>query len=151
MAERFFDTSAVAKHYRVEIGTPEVDAFLAEPGSHHFISSLAVVELHSILARLVRQGVIVAADFHLARGLFLNDIATGIWQVVPIGAAHFHRAQQLLVHYGLAQSLRSLDAIQLSAALMHAGAPLDAFVSADVNLNVTAAAEGLLTVNPGVP
>jgi len=151
MAERFFDTSAIAKHYRTEIGTPEVDAFLADAGSNHFISSLAVVELHSVFARLVRQGTITAAEFHLARGLFLNDIATGLWQEVPIAAAHFHRAQQLLVHYGMTHSLRSLDAIQLSVSLLNAIGPLDAFVSADTNLNLVAAAEGLPTVNPGVP
>jgi uncharacterized protein len=143
MAERFFDTSAIAKHYRAEVGTPEVDAFLAETASHHFISSLAVVELHSVFARLVRQGAITPAEFHLARGLFLNDIASGVWQVVPIIAAHFHRAQQPLVRYGLAQNLRSLDAIQLSAALLNPIGSLDAFVSADANLNAVAAAEGL--------
>jgi PIN domain len=151
MAERFFDTSAIAKHYRAEVGTPEVDGFLAEAGSHHFLSSLAVVELHSVLARLVRQGIITVAEFHQARGLFLNDIATGLWQEVPITAAHFHRAQQLLVRHGLIHGLRSLDAVQLSAALLNAIGPLDAFVSADANLNVVAAAEGLPTVNPGVP
>lgn len=43
MADRFFDTSAVAKHYRNEFGTATVDAFLAEPGSRHFISSLCIV------------------------------------------------------------------------------------------------------------
>jgi hypothetical protein len=43
VAERFFHASAAAKHYRAEVGTPEVDAFLGEAGSRHFISSLAVV------------------------------------------------------------------------------------------------------------
>jgi len=151
MAERFFDTSAVAKHYRPETGTPEVDAFLAEAGSHHFISSLSVVELHSVFARFVRQGAITVAAFHQARGLFLNDIATGLWQEIPIAAAHFHRAQHLLAHYGPTHNLRTLDAVQLSAALLNAIGPLDAFVSADVYLNTVAALEGLPTVNPGVP
>ena len=115
MAKRFFDTSALAKHYRAEVGTPEVDAFLAEVGSQHFISSLAVVELHSIFSRLIRQGIITPTEFHQARGLFLNDIATAVWQEVAITAAQFHRAQQLIVHYGPTHNLRSLDAIQLTA------------------------------------
>jgi len=75
MADRFFDTSAFAKHYRAELGTAKVDAFLAETGSRHFISALGVVELHSVLARLARVGQIAAADFHLARGRFLDDLA----------------------------------------------------------------------------
>jgi predicted nucleic acid-binding protein len=114
MANRFFDTSAVAKHYRVELGTAKVDAFLAEAGSRHFISALSVVELHSVLARLTRTAQITAADFNLTRGRFLADIAAGLWQVVPVTAAHFHHAQQLLVKHGLRSSLRTLDALYSS-------------------------------------
>jgi hypothetical protein len=75
MAERFLDTSAAAKHYRVEVGTPEVDAFLAEAVSHHFISSLSVVEMNSVFARMVRNGDITPAEFHQARGLFFSTIS----------------------------------------------------------------------------
>src|ERR1700730_14507497 len=116
MADRFFDTSAFAKHYRTELGTAKVDAFLAEPGCRHFISALGVVELHSVLARLTRDGTITAADFHLAHGLFLADIASGVWQVVPVTTAQFHHAQQLLVRHGLGRSLRTLDALQFAVA-----------------------------------
>ena len=152
MADRFFDTSAAAKHYRVEAGTAKVDAFLAEAGARHFLSELSVVELHSVLARLVRTGQITSADFHLARGRFLADIAGNLWQIVAITAIHFHRAQQLLVQHGLVHSLRTLDAIQLAAALnRNAIGRLDAFVCADGNLCRIAAAEGLPAVNPEVP
>ncbi len=151
MADRFFDSSAFAKHYRAELGTAKVDVFLAESGSRHFISDLGVVELHSILARLVRAGEITAADFHLARSRFLADIASGLWQLVPVTAPEFHHAQQLLVRYGLTHSLRTLDAIQLAVSLLLNVAPLDAFVCADGNLCLIAAAEGLTVVNPEVP
>jgi len=84
MADRFFDTSAAAKHYRVEVGTAKVDAFLAEAGARHFLSDLSVVEMHSVLARLVRTGQITAADFHLTRGRFLADIMTpAVFSVTP--------------------------------------------------------------------
>lgn len=149
MAERFFDTSALVKHYRVEVGTATVDAFLAEVASHHFISALSVVELHSVFARLVRTGQISAADFHLARGRFLADIAAGLWQVTPVAGPHFQHAQQLLVRHGLGRGLRTLDALQLAVAL--ANGRLEAFVCADANLCPIAAAEGLTVVNPEVP
>ena len=42
MADRFFDTSAIVKRYRVELGTPAVDSRLAETGAGHFISDLSV-------------------------------------------------------------------------------------------------------------
>jgi hypothetical protein len=152
MADLFFDTSAAAKHYRVELGTPAVDALLARPGATHVLSALSVVEFHSVLARLVRTGQIGAAAFHLAPGRFLADIAAGLWHVVPAAAAHFHRAQQLLAQHGLARSLRTLDALQLAVALgRNAAAPLDAFVCADANLCPVAAAEGLAVINPEVP
>jgi uncharacterized protein len=152
MADRFFDTSAAAKHYRVEVGTAKVDAFLAEAGARHFLSDLGVVEMHSVLARLVRTGQITAADFHLARGRFLADIAVRLWQVVPITTADFHKAQQLLVKHALARSLRTLDAIQLAAALsLNALGALSAFVCADTNLCRIAVAEGLVAVNPEAP
>jgi len=152
MADRFFDTSAAAKHYRVEVGTPKVDAFLTEAGARHFLSDLSDVELHSVLARQVRVGQITAADFHLVRGRFLADISGSLWQIVPITTFDFHRAQQLLVRHALAHSLRTLDAIQLAAALnLNAVSPLAAFVCADVNLCRIAAAEALAVVNPEIP
>jgi hypothetical protein len=54
MAEHFFDTSAAIKHYRAEVGTPQVDALLADPRSRHFLSSLA---------RWVRTGQLAVGDF----------------------------------------------------------------------------------------
>jgi uncharacterized protein len=152
MADRFFDTSAAVKHYRAELGTAEVDTFLAEAGARHFLSALGIVEVHSVFARLTRTGHITAADFHLARGRFLADIAAGLWQVLPLTATHFHDAQLLLVHHGLGRGLRTLDAIQLAVALdLQTSTTLDAFVCADANLVYVATAEGLTVVNPGVP
>jgi hypothetical protein len=152
MADRFFDTSAAAKHYRTEVGSTKVDAFIAEPGSQHFISALAVVEFHSILARLVRTGHITLPEFHLARGRFLGDVAQGFWQVTPVSSVHFHRAQQLLVKHGLSRALRTLDAVQLSAAMeLNMAMALSGFVCADANLCQIATAEGLVVINPEVP
>ncbi len=152
MADRFFDTSAAVKHDHSELGSAKVDALLAQAGDRHFLSDLAVVEFHSVLARLVRAGTVTPATFQLARGRFLADIAGGPWQLLPISAAHFHDAQQLLLKHGLTRRLRTLDAIQLAAALaLHAGVPLDAFVSADVNLGSIATLEGLTVLNPEVP
>ena len=152
MADHFFDTSAAVKHYRSELGTARVDNLLADATSGHFLSGLGTVEIHSVFARLVRMGQITAADFHLVRGRFLADIASGLWQIAPVTGADFQRAQQLLVGYGLARGLRTLDAVQLAVALgLHVASPLDGFVCADINLCQVAVAEGLAVVNPEVP
>lgn len=84
----------------------------------------------------------------MARRRFLADIASGLWQVAPVTAAHFHHAQQLLVRHGLGRSLRTLDALQLAAPLLNTVRSLDAFVCADNNLCLVAAAEGLMIINP---
>lgn len=152
MAERFFDTSAAAKHYRSEVGTASVDAFLGETGSTHYLSALSSVELHSILARLVRTGQISAAAFHLTRSRFLADITTGLWQILPVTNLHWQSAQQLIVAYGTTRSLRTLDAVQLAVALtQHATTPLDGFVCADHALCQIATASGLQGINPEIP
>jgi hypothetical protein len=101
---------------------------------------------------LSAPGQISDADFHLARGRFLADIGAGLWQVVPVQAADFDHAQQLLVRHGLVRSLRTLDALQLAVALrLSAAGPLDAFVCADATLITVAAAEGMNVINPEVP
>jgi hypothetical protein len=56
MAEHFYDTSAAVKHYRNELGSARVDGFLADTASSHYLSTLGVVETHSVFARLVRTG-----------------------------------------------------------------------------------------------
>jgi predicted nucleic acid-binding protein len=152
MANYFFDTSAAVKHYWPEPGTARVDALLADANARHFLSSLGVVELHSVFARLVRTGYITVADFQRVRGRLLADLTAGLWQVVAVADAHFQHAQQLLVRHGLTRSLGTLDALQLALGLAtHATAPLDAFVCADSNLAQVAAVEGLTVVNPEVP
>ncbi len=152
MADHFFDTSAAVKHYWAEVGTARVDALLAGAGSQQFLSALGVVELHSVFARLVRTGHITAAEFHQVRGLFLADIASGLWQVIQVTVADFQLAQQLLVRHGLTRAHRTLDAIQLAVALsLHAASPFNNFVCADANLGQVATAEGLTVLNPEIP
>jgi hypothetical protein len=152
MAERFFDTSAAVKHYRVELGTPKVDALLADPGSRHYLSTLGVIEMHSVFARPARKGQITAAEFHRLRGLLAADIAAGLWQVVQVVPADYQQAQQLLVRHAVTRSLFTMDALQLALALaLHVASPLDAFVCSDANLGPLAALEGLTLINPEVP
>jgi predicted nucleic acid-binding protein len=152
MAEHFYDTSAAVKHYRVELGTAKVDGLLADSASRHYLSTLSVVETHSVFARLVRLGQITVAEFHSLRSGLQNDIASGLWQIVQVTPADFQQAQQLLVQHATTRSLRTLDALQLAVALnVHALSPLDDFVCADANLCFIAAAEGLTVLNPEIP
>jgi predicted nucleic acid-binding protein len=152
MAEHFFDTSAAVKHYRAELGTAKVDALLADSSSRRSLSTLGVVEAHSVFARLVRTGQITAAEFHRLRGRLLSDISSGLWQIIQVTPADFQQAQQLLVQHATTRAMRTLDVLQLAVALsLHAIAPLDDFVCADANLCLAATSEGLTVINPEVP
>lgn len=152
MAEHFFDTSAAVKHYRSELGTAKVDSLLGNASSPTYLSVLGVVEMHSVFARLVRIGQISTADFTQIRGLFLADIASGLWQVLQVSTSDFQEAQRLLVKHAITNSLRSLDAIQLAVALaLHTTNPLDGFVCADARLCQVAGSEGLPVINSEIP
>ena len=96
MADFFFDTSAAVKHYRAEVGTSKVDSLLVASGTRAFLSALSVVEVHSVLARLVRMGQITPTDFQLVRGRFLADVSAGLWQETPVTGSDLQQAQQLL-------------------------------------------------------
>src|SRR5262249_9030004 len=125
---------------------------LADSGSRHSLSILAVIEIHSVFARLARTGQITVAEFHRLLGRLLADITASLWQVVPVNPADFQQARQLLVSHPTTRSPPTMDAIQLAVALaLHTANPLDAFVCADVNLGSIATAEGLTVVNPEIP
>lgn len=63
----FFDTSALAKVYRKEIGSDLIDRLLAEPASSHIISRLAIVEMESVFALKVRTEEIDQSSASIAR------------------------------------------------------------------------------------
>jgi predicted nucleic acid-binding protein len=152
MAGYFFDTSALAKHYHPETGTARVDAILSTASASHFISRLGAVELLSVFAGTVRTGAIVAADLALLRRRFQADVASGLLRPVRLQAAHFQGAERLLLHYGPAQSIRTLDALQLAVALdLRARSLIDHFVCADRRLLAVATAEGLSVIDPETP
>jgi hypothetical protein len=56
MADFFWDTSALVKHYHPELGTSKVDELLQTAASRHAISRLGVTETFSVFAGKVRAG-----------------------------------------------------------------------------------------------
>lgn len=82
MANYFLDTSALAKHYHVEKGTPEVERILNEPGSVHYISRLAAVEIQSVFVLKVRTQEITAQDLRQVQSHIAADFAARRFPVV---------------------------------------------------------------------
>lgn len=149
MARHFLDTSALVKRYHPEAGTVAVDRLLDDPAAEPVISRLTLVEMTSVFAGKVRTGELAPADFARLRGLFAADVARRRYRVVRMLNAHYGRAQRLIQAHGIARQIRTLDALQLAAALeLHRAAPLDSFVCADQRLCILAAGEGLTVLNP---
>jgi predicted nucleic acid-binding protein len=149
MSSYFLDTSALSKHYHVEVGTADVDAIFQTPGAQVHISRLAFVEFRSAFAKKVRGNQITEATYQHVCTLFEADIAQKIIRVGRIKENHFQQAAMLIEKHALTQNLRTLDAIQLSVAL---GADrqgiIDHFVCADKALCSIAQVEGLSVINP---
>lgn len=145
----FLDTSALSKHYHVEVGTADVDAIFQTPGAQVHISRLAFVEFRSAFAKKVRTKEITEATYQHVCILFETDIAQKIISVGRIKDEHFQQAALLIEQHALTQNLRTLDAIQLAAALRaQQQGMVDHFVCADKTLCSIAQAEGLSVINP---
>jgi hypothetical protein len=146
------DTSALVKHYHAETGTDTVDRIVGEVGAELLIARLTLVETISVFAIKVRTGEFDAAEFARLRGLFAAQVARRRYQVFRMLNIHYDRARDLIAIHGLRRQIRTLDALQLSVALLlHQAVPIDQFVCADQRLCDIALLEGLAVVNPERP
>jgi hypothetical protein len=89
----------------------------------------------------------------IARRRLRADIAQRrILVAPPVQEKHFHGARKLLALYGVAEGLRTLDALQLSIALDLQEAGLIAvMVAADLRLCRVAELAGSSAINPQDP
>jgi predicted nucleic acid-binding protein len=150
MARYFLDSSALVKHYHAESGSATVDAILRTPGDTFFISRLAVVELHSCFARLVREGVLLQQDFDKLILRLAADVSSGLLKVLAVSSHRLDGACSLLAAQGLSHAFRTLDAIHLASALAcDARRGLAGLVAADSKLLTASTACGLSVLDVG--
>jgi predicted nucleic acid-binding protein len=148
----FFDTSALAKVYRKEIGSDSVDRILAEPGSQHIISRLTILEMESVFAIKVRTGEIDQQSLLMVRRRLATDLGRRRLLLAAVNDEHFRTARKLLFKHGAVEALRTLDALQLSVALsLNRAGLVTVFVAADQKLCRVATLEGFTVTNPEQP
>jgi predicted nucleic acid-binding protein len=111
----YFDTSYIAKFYFNEPDSPQVRALVREADAIH--SSLwALAELHAVLHRHLREGVLSPNE---ARGLasrFSEHIEHGLWNLIPLNEALLRRTGALMVSAPRDLFLRTADAVHLVTA-----------------------------------
>ncbi|MGD1098325.1 MAG: type II toxin-antitoxin system VapC family toxin [Bryobacteraceae bacterium] len=152
MQKYFFDTSALAKVYRKEIGSDSVDRILAEPGSQHIISRLTILEMESVFAIKVRTGEIDQQSLLMVRRRLATDLGRRRLLLAAVNDEHFRTARKLLFKHGAVEALRTLDALQLSVALsLNRAGLVTVFVAADQKLCRVATLEGFTVTNPEQP
>jgi uncharacterized protein len=150
MPRYFLDSSALIKRYHQESGSAELDILFNAPGNRFFISRLALVEVHSAFARLVREQLLSASDFRQLITRLEEDVATGILAVAAVSSQRLEGAESIFSSHGLVNPIRTLDAIHLATALaLHGRSRLAGFVVADKKLLAVAAACGLQVIEMG--
>jgi uncharacterized protein len=114
----YLDTSALAKLYVPEPGSPTLEAVLV--GRRDLIvSDLAVTELASTIARRRREGDLSAAHAQRVYQRILRDCATGEFRHAELTTSVHRDAERLLLGLGRNVPLRAADALHLALAGAH--------------------------------
>lgn len=146
----YLDTSALIKRYLNETGSQWIRDLTEPTAGHLFITSrLTTVEASSAFARRLHEGSVTPAEHADNLDAFTEDRLT-LYHLVELRSDNLDLARDLV----LRQPLRTLDALQLAAALVvnrlfaNLNLPSLIFLSADDHLLRIAQAEGLPTDNP---
>jgi uncharacterized protein len=151
MAIVFLDSSAAAKAYVAEQGSPWVRSMLDPLAANELYASvLTGVEVMSALVRRRRMGSLGEHEFFAALAEFRDD-----WQHLYSHVGIDERVVDRAMTLAEAHGLRAYDAMQLAlATFLHeqcVGLGLSLMlVSADDELNTAAVTEGLDVENPNL-
>jgi predicted nucleic acid-binding protein len=150
MARYFLDSSVLVKRYHEETGSSDIDGLFRSPDDRVFVSRLAIVEIHSTFARLVREGVITKDDFEKVTLAMEQDVANRVLTIAALSSRRLQEAAAVLATHGMTTPIRTLDAIHLATAqALHGRSRIAAFVAADKKLLVAAKACGLNVLEVG--
>lgn len=131
----FLDTSVIVKLYHHEEGTENLVNFLLRYSSDLIltISDLSLIEFRSVLLRRVREKEI---DIDTSKQVFNNfDQDTELMNLIEINKIIKNRAQHLIIDHGSTHTIKTLDSLQLSSAIVaNDNFPIDYFLAADTNL-----------------
>ena len=144
----FLDTGAVIKIYHQEKGTDEFTKYLSEISEELFFttSDITKLEFHSALLKRHRMKLIKQKDLSEVFRLFDKDFQK--FNVILVDNFIKNIAIQLLDNLGLKYSLRTLDSLQLAAAIFSNNySKIDYFISSDKKL-LNISKEFFQTINP---
>lgn len=163
MVGYFFDSSAIVKRYHYEPGSAWVRS-VCDPRTRPplYLAQLARVEVVAARHRTGRREQLHPSFVYSIVNLFERHLAlsdparpTPMYRLIPLSPTVLELAARLCARYWDVNShpLRSLDAIQLAAAMLAVQATGDEliFVTADARLAAIAPSEGFRVINPVYP
>lgn len=150
MAAYFLESSAAVKLYVVEQGSAWLTRLVDPTGDHDFfLARIASVEIAAAFFRRARARTLSRMDALAALSSLRFDLQ-GTYQFTEITPGLANQAVEMAERHGL----RGYDCIQLAAALRVQRRRLSrrlspiVLISADLELNAAAQAEGLTVENP---
>ncbi|MDX2042919.1 MAG: type II toxin-antitoxin system VapC family toxin [Acidobacteriota bacterium] len=154
MAYYFFDSSALVKYYVGETGTQWVQGLIDAQSQGVLANEISIAhvtgaEIVAAISRRAKIGLTSASDSAKAIGVFNTHFQTK-YRVLLVSLETVEGAMSLAEKH----TLRGYDAIQLAAVLLLeeemtiSGIGPLILISADIELNQAAQAEGLLTDDP---
>jgi predicted nucleic acid-binding protein len=111
------DTAYVAKCYLNEPDAAAVRRFVREQ-SGLTSSAWCRPELACLLHRHVREGGLTTRQARTLHDLFLEDVASGVWTLVPVSSDLLGRVEEKLRRLRRRLFLRAGDALHLTTAAM---------------------------------
>ncbi len=141
----YADTGFVVSLYKAENTSPAAAAAMSRLQETVWLSPLGELELHNAFQLSIFRSEIDISAAILKKQLFAEDLAKGVFAILPVPAtALYPKAIELAERHSATLGTRSLDLMHVAAALI-LGA--DLFLSFDERQRKAAEAEGL-TVRP---
>lgn len=144
MAYFYFDTTALAKRYCLELGTHKVNEILQEKRNQVILSECTVTELFSTLNKKVRRNDLTRDDYYTVVYKFESDAELGLFKIIDMSPMVIRSSKLLLLQHPY---LRFSTALQLSYAI-EVFALKPTIVSSDIHLLETCKLSGFKILNP---
>lgn len=137
----YADTGFVVTLYKVESTSASAAALMAKQAQSIRMSQLGEIEFVNALHLAVFRKEITPREATLKKRLFREDVADGIFTIVPIPAAVlFAKTTELADRHTAKLGTRSLDLMHVAAAILM---DMKTFFSFDERQRKVAKAEGL--------
>lgn len=137
----YADTGFVVSLYKAETTSLAAATMMARLQAPVWLSQLGGLELHNAFQLSVFRGEIAAAAALRKKQLFAEDLAKGIFTILPVPAATlYQKTIELAERHSATLGTRSLDLMHVAAALILTA---DLFLSFDDRQRKAAEAEGM--------